>query len=116
MQQPTDITFPNGNRACSILIDPSEDLSETLQQIGLQASFPVLVLVGGAGSMAEENLIHLQKLFKDGLAPLAEELGVSIIDGGTDAGIMQMMGQARAAIPAQFPLIGCRSRWQSGAD
>jgi SLOG in TRPM, prokaryote len=42
----------------------------------------------------------------DGLAPLAERCGAAVIDGGTDAGVMRLMGQARTAIGASFPLIG----------
>jgi hypothetical protein len=45
-------------------------------------------------------------LFVKVLAPLAEELGASVVDGGTDVGVMQMMGQSRAEIAATFPLIG----------
>jgi len=48
----------------------------------------------------------LRPLFEEGLAPLADALGACVIDGGTDAGVMALIGQARAKLGASFPLIG----------
>jgi hypothetical protein len=62
--------------------------------------------VGGASKVSEADLSRLRLLFVKVLAPLAEELGASVVDGGTDVGVMQMMGQARAETAATFPLIG----------
>jgi len=55
--------------------------------------------------MTAESIDRVQNLFK-ALVPLIQELNVCIIDGGTDAGVMQMIGKARAAASATFPLIG----------
>ncbi|MDZ8260251.1 hypothetical protein [Nostoc sp. ChiQUE01b] len=40
------------------------------------------------------------------LAPIAETLGAYVVDGGTNAGIMRMMGAARTQIRAKFALVG----------
>jgi hypothetical protein len=45
-------------------------------------------------------------LFSKVLAPLAQELGVIVADGGTDAGVMRLMGQAREEVQGSFPLVG----------
>jgi SLOG in TRPM, prokaryote len=74
--------------------------------LGLQSDHPVLVLVGGAGKMDRRDGQSLQTFFLEKLAPLAVALGATVVDGGTNAGIMQLMGQARARISASFPLIG----------
>jgi hypothetical protein len=37
---------------------------------------------------------RLQQLFVEAIAPIAQELGVAVVDGGTDAGIMRFIGQA----------------------
>ena len=37
---------------------------------------------------------------------MAERLGVVVIDGGTDAGVMHLIGRARTRAAATFPLIG----------
>ena len=37
---------------------------------------------------------------------MAERLGVVVIDGGTDAGVMHLIGRARTRAEATFPLVG----------
>ncbi len=82
------------------------ELADTLNALGFQKNIPALVLVGGASGISEPDMHYLQHLFIDVLAPLIQTLGVVVIDGGTDAGIMQLIGQARTKIGATFPLIG----------
>jgi hypothetical protein len=81
-------------------------VSAALRALGLDSPSPVLVLVGGAGGVGEEDQARLRPLFEAGLAPLAEARGAAVVDGGTDAGVMRLMGQARAEIGASFPLVG----------
>jgi hypothetical protein len=45
-------------------------------------------------------------MFDDGIATAAQETGAAVVDGGTDAGVMRLMGQARNKRKASFPLIG----------
>lgn len=106
MLKSLNLTFNNGTKSSLIQIDNSENLSTALQYIGLTELRPTLVVIGGAGKMSNESLIYLHQLFIEVLAPLAEELGAYVIDGGTDAGVIQMMGQARSETNATFPLIG----------
>jgi hypothetical protein len=82
------------------------DIGAALRQLGLRPPQPVLVVVGGAGGLAEADIALVRPLFAAGLVPLAERCGAVVIDGGTDAGVMRLMGQARAEIGASFPLIG----------
>ena len=46
------------------------------------------------------------RCLRDVLVPLAAEHHLTVVDGGTDAGIMKMMGEARSAARHSFPLIG----------
>ena len=80
------------------------DLPQATRDLGLPSPRPVIVNLGGAGRMTEADLARLRPLFDEALAPIAEELGAVIVDGGTDAGVMRLMGQARAA--HNFPLVG----------
>ncbi|UXE59643.1 MAG: hypothetical protein KA717_28380 [Woronichinia naegeliana WA131] len=48
-------------------------------------------------------------MFSKVLAPLAQELGVIVADGGTDAGVMRLMGQRRGS--RQFSIGGGFSCW-----
>jgi hypothetical protein len=83
-----------------------EELASRLTELDLRAPRPVLVLVGGADGLTDAQLARLRPLFEEGLAPLADALGACVIDGGTDAGVMALIGQARAKLGASFPLIG----------
>lgn len=48
----------------------------------------------------------LHTFFLEYLASMSEVLRATVVDGGTAAGIMQLMGQARAEHSASFPFIG----------
>jgi hypothetical protein len=106
MQELFKINFSNGNSAKAIRISKSTQLTNAIKKLEIPFGQPTIVLVGGAGGLNNEELKRLQFLFLDILAPLAENIGANVIDGGTDAGVMRLMGQARAKINAKFSLIG----------
>ncbi|MBW4474569.1 MAG: hypothetical protein KME45_29965 [Stenomitos rutilans HA7619-LM2] len=106
MTQHTLTTFANGKQAIVLSLDPTEDLATTLQAAGLQTTAPALVIIGGASQMTQESIDRVHQLFQTVLAPLAEALNAVVIDGGTDTGVMQMMGQSRTAMEATFCLLG----------
>ncbi|MEO1294326.1 MAG: hypothetical protein AAFW75_00710, partial [Cyanobacteria bacterium J06636_16] len=56
------------------------------------------MIVGGASGLDTDRQVQLESLFNRVLAPLAEELQLYVVDGGTDAGVMRLMGQARTTI------------------
>lgn len=56
--------------------------------------------------MTAEHLGAMGNLLRDHLVPVLDLLGAAVVDGGTEAGVMRLMGQARAAAGATFPLIG----------
>lgn len=98
--------FANQLIADVIQIHSFSELSDALHNLGLSDKLPTLVLVGGASGISEADMKRLQRLFVEDIAPTAQELGVAVVDGGTDAGIMRLIGQARTQIGATFPLIG----------
>lgn len=106
MEKPFNIAMSNGLTASAIRVESFEDLSAAMGELNLKSPRPILVVVGGAGKMSEADNHRLRSLFVEVLAPLAEELGAFVVDGGTDSGVMQIMGQARAQIAATFPLVG----------
>jgi hypothetical protein len=99
-------TFNNDSAAHAIQVQSFAGLSDALSQIGLDRKRPTLVLVGGAGGITQDDMSRLQRLFVEEIAPIAQALGLAVIDGGTDAGVMRLMGQARTEIGGTFPLIG----------
>ncbi len=100
------VTLENGQAADAIQVELFVDLSEALKELEFGGKHPTLVLVGGASKISEEDLARLEELFVEVIAPVAEKLGATVVDGGTDAGIMRLIGQARSRIGANFPLIG----------
>ncbi len=100
------LTFENGQTALATQVEQQAQLPNALEEIGLGGSRPVLVVVGGASNVSEADFLRIQRLFVEVLAPIAETLGAYVVDGGTDAGIMQMMGVARTQIGAKFALVG----------
>lgn len=106
MEKSFKIAISNGLTAPAIQVQSPEELLAAMRELALHSPRPILVVIGGAGKMSEADLNRLRLLFVKVLAPLAEKLGASVVDGGTDVGVMQMMGQARAETAATFPLIG----------
>ena len=100
------LTFPNGQSAQTVQVRDRRDLAIALEDLGLLRANPVLVLTGGASNLNAKDFDRLEYFFAAVLAPLAEELGLTVVDGGTDTGVMQLMGRARAQLNASFPLVG----------
>lgn len=80
-------------------------LSEALEAAGLPSPCPVLVIVGGAGGLDPASLRRLSPIFSIGLGPAVERVGAVAVDGGTDAGVMRLLGEARMVRPVFF-LVG----------
>ncbi|MBU2668481.1 hypothetical protein KOI35_33705 [Actinoplanes bogorensis] len=80
------------------------DVPAAVASLGL-APRPVLVVVGGAAGLDDD----LATLFTTLIAPAVNRHGAIAVDGGTDAGVMRLLGRARAAGPP-FPLVGVAAR------
>jgi len=107
MFEPFPMLFSHGHRVLSVRVTELADLPAALAVVGLPPSRPVLVLIGGAAGLETEQgaILRLRGLFR-ALAHVAEEAGAAVLDGGTDAGVMRLMGQARAEIDGTFSLLG----------
>lgn len=106
MQEPFQIHFPSGSTAIAVQPTAFSELETALHILGFQESQPVIVVIGGASELQHYHLARLRTLFVKVLAPLAETWNAVVVDGGTDAGVMRMMGTARRKIHAAFPLVG----------
>jgi hypothetical protein len=106
MRQAFPISFENGHHATVIEPGTLAALPVALQQIGLELPRRTLVLVGGAGKMAEADLRQLRPLFEEVLGPMIAAEQVAIVDGGTDVGVMRLAGDTRRKLQRAFDLIG----------
>lgn len=84
-------------------------LRASLAAAGIASGRPVLVVVGGAAGMDDVDLRRLRPTFA-AIVDLLEELGGCAVDGGTDAGVMRLLGEARRRAGAGFPLVGVAAR------
>lgn len=110
MIRPFEVIFSEQQIAHAVRIQRIGDLQIAIDNLHIPYPSPTLVLVGGAGGISLDKQTQIRHLFTDVLAPMAEALGITIIDGGTDAGIMRLIGQARHQIAGKFPLIGVAAR------
>lgn len=108
MSKPYSICFSGGNRALAQYVANHRDLPGALHD--LAPPRPVLVLVGGANSLDKAVAGWVFPMFLESLVPMLERLNAAVIDGGTDCGVMALMGRARAQAEASFPLIGIAAR------
>lgn len=90
----------------AVRVEDSRDLGAALSVLGVRCGRPVLVSVGGAAGMAEDHVGTVAALVREWLVPVIERLGAAVIDGGTNVGVMRVLGEARVALDARFPLIG----------
>ncbi|MBE9069895.1 hypothetical protein IQ260_24960, partial [Leptolyngbya cf. ectocarpi LEGE 11479] len=101
-----EYTFSNGQTARILNVSKSLSYTETLAALGLHNPSSSMVVIGGASKMSPESKLRVSQLFSQVLAPIAETYEITVFDGGTDAGVIQMMGQARQQINGSFNLVG----------
>ena len=89
----------------TVRVERPEELESALHDLGLADVRPTLVLVGGAEGIDETDVAELEPFFAE-LARTAERLGAAVVDGGTDAGVIRLLGRARGESHGSFPLVG----------
>jgi hypothetical protein len=100
-----------------VRVDVISNLPAALDALAVGRGRPVLVLVGGAGGMSQEDLSRTAEVLSRQVVPVLARLGAAVVDGGTDSGVMRAIGQARSAAGADFPLIGVAAEGTvSGAE
>src|SRR5258708_39528753 len=87
-----EICFPNGNCAIAVLPPAGANPLDYLSLLEIPLPHAVIMIAGGASFMNGQDYPNLRSLFTDGIAHLAVSLGALIIDGGSQAGVMELMG------------------------
>jgi hypothetical protein len=67
---------------------------------------PVLLVVGGADGMDEAAAEAVGRLARDVIGPAVVAADAAVVDGGTDTGVMRLLGLARQAADGAFALVG----------
>jgi hypothetical protein len=82
----------------------SGSVSSALKALGLRSA-PTLVVIGGASKLTNRDAAKLKPLERE-LWRMVHDLEVTVVDGGTDVGLMRLNGQARLNTQSQGPLVG----------
>jgi hypothetical protein len=113
------IAFPAGNEAravCSARGNRGARLSAALQ---IPPPAGLLLLHGGAAPLTALEKAALRPHFQ-AVARFAAAHALALIDGGTAAGVMELMGEAWAITAGSQPLIGvcpaARVSWPGGPE
>ena len=106
---PSTINFDNGRSATAWHVPANITPDEVMARLGLdegQMPKALILIAGGAGKMDDNIKAHLIQLFSRGIARTATDIGADIIDGGTYAGSMAMMGRGVADREYRVNLFG----------
>ena len=106
IQLPTFIKeFSNGNRALSVRTDLNTHPASIVKALQLPECSRLFMLSGGAGGMADEILGRLTTLFTL-VGQVVAQQNCTVIDGGTQSGVMQLMGECLTRTGRTVPHIG----------
>ena len=105
----TAITL-NGESKPVVQPNKLAELWQACQLLGLTGERPMIVIVGGAGGMSDEDKARVERFFEEHLVPFAIHKNAAVIDGGTDSGVMRSIGRARQRVDGHFPLVGVVAR------
>ena len=100
------VRFSDSKYAPAVRIPPDGNAQDIIKMFGLSTPRPVIFITGGASKMSDEDIQRTQKLVEDGIARFASKYRLTVVDGGTEAGVMEMLGAARRKNKYNFPLIG----------
>src|ERR1700757_186420 len=100
------ITFTNGNHAVVVTAGRDTDAQTILKALDIGQPHALIMVFGGAKGLDDSRKVRLAELFTDAIAPTAGELRTLIIDGGTQSGVMAMMGEAFARDGRGSQLLG----------
>jgi hypothetical protein len=100
------ITFANGNHAVVITAPLDTDAQSILKALGLAQPRALIMVFGGAKGLDDSRKARLAELFIDAIAPTAAQLGALVMDGGTQSGVMAMMGEAVGRDGRRSQLLG----------
>src|ERR1700758_3284242 len=92
--QPQEIVFPNNNAAKLVAASRDTPMAGLIESLEISAPKNLILLIDGADELDQKLTSRLTQLFSRGIARAAADAEALIIDGGTQAGVMQIMGQS----------------------
>ena len=100
------ILFPNGNRAWLVAPPAGTNVAYILQELSLKQPKALVLVIGGAADLDEAVKARLVQICSRGIARAAANMDALILDGGTQAGVMALVGQGVADRGRKTTLVG----------
>ncbi len=96
---PQVFPFSKNRNAWVLQVTDEMETEDILHNLRLQKPRPVFMLAAGAdkNALSTEQQTRIRTMLNLGIARLARRLGAAIIDGGSQSGIIRMMGEALAS-------------------
>ena len=91
-----EIDFKEGRRAQMVMPPVHADPADIAHALGLEQPDALMLIFGGADGMEADAQTRIARLFRESLVPVAIARRALIIDGGTQSGIMQILGNVIA--------------------
>ena len=110
------IRFANGNIATAVRVTPHTDPQLILDALQIPSPKNLILLSGGASNMDNTQNARLTQLFSRGIAQVASETQALLIDGGTQSGVMAMLGEGVAALGEDHVGLGESQGATAGGD
>jgi hypothetical protein len=100
------IQFHNGSQARALYVSRSTSSQQIIESLELPKPRALVVLNGGTVELKGLLQMRLRQLLQDGLACIAQEEGITLVTGGTNAGIFALLGEGLAKWGRSAPCIG----------
>ena len=106
VSRPIDIPLGNGRRARSVRATRTAPAGAVVAGLGLGPAHGLVVLNGGTADLGPELAEALRRVIGDELARIAADERLTLLTGGTQAGIFALLGEGLAASGRTAPCIG----------
>jgi hypothetical protein len=96
-----------GLEARIVVASAGEQTRTLLERSGLGGGDPrpVIVVCGGADDLRDGQLLAARSVLGPAIGFAAARTGAAIVDGGTDTGVMALLGDERARHPESMPVL-----------
>jgi hypothetical protein len=105
MTEAFEVDLAGGEHARGALVRTVYALDEALGVLAIPLG-PVILLYGGAAALEGRHRARIERFLAVSFIPAVASLGAIVIDGGTDAGVMRMVGEARERAGARIRIVG----------
>jgi hypothetical protein len=100
------IRFANEHEALLAHVRQDTPADAIIAALKLSRPRALICLNGGTAEFGETLKMQLRRLLVDGLARVAAENAVTLVTGGTDAGIFSLLGEGLAKWGRKAPCVG----------